>query len=150
MQNQVYSYVSGEKSTEKMPTDGIRPPAGNSIPLAFHKKSGKVVALVDTADYAQTWLYDYATDKWQHIKGGDFPYSIGTNYSMEYDEVHNSGGQSTLYDNSELSKITSARTDVTVRILTGTHITFKHYLLDTIASLDELAFEIGVTIEVHR
>ena len=68
MQNQVYSYVSGEKSTEKMPTDGIRPPAGNSIPLAFHKKSGKVVALVDTADYAQTWLYDYATDKWQHIK----------------------------------------------------------------------------------
>ncbi len=87
MKNAVYVYKAGDKAVEKMPTLGVRPPAGQSVPLAFHKKSGQMVALVDTENNAQTWLYDYKTDRWQRLKA-DFPYSVGMNYTMEYDSRH--------------------------------------------------------------
>ncbi len=89
LQNAVFMYKAGNKTTEKMPTIGRRPPPGQSVPLAFHKKIGKVVALVDADDEAQTWLYDYAQDQWQRLEGGDFPYKVGMNYTMEYDVRHN-------------------------------------------------------------
>ena len=89
LKNSVHVYVVGDKSSKEMLTIGLRPPAGQSIPLAFHKKLGKVVALIDTGGYAQTWLYDYASDQWQRVNGADFPYSIGMNYSMEYDIRYN-------------------------------------------------------------
>ncbi len=89
MTNNIYTYQTGNKVTQKMPTIGQRPPPGVSVPLAFHKKLGKVVALIDVEGYAQTWLYDYAFDKWERVEGADFPYQIGMNYSMEYDQRHN-------------------------------------------------------------
>jgi len=82
-------YVAGEKMTETMPTLGQRPPAGQSIPLVFHKQEGKVVALIDVDGYAQTWLYDYGNDQWFRVESADFPYQIGMNYSMEYDARNN-------------------------------------------------------------
>ncbi len=83
--NAVYVYKVGEKISEKMPTLGIRPPGGQSVPLAFHTKTGKMVALVNT----ETWVYDYAADQWQEIESAKFPYPVGMNYTMEYDARHN-------------------------------------------------------------
>ena len=89
MKNSIKVFVAGEKMTETMPTLGQRPPAGQSIPLVFHKQEGKVVALIDVDGYAQTWLYDYANDQWFRVESADFPYQIGMNYSMEYDVRNN-------------------------------------------------------------
>jgi len=86
MKNDIYRYLPGAKSTETMPTPGIRPPAGQSIPLAFHQQQAKMVALIDSGDAAQTWLYQYSEDRWQRLKTADFPYSVGMNYTMEYDK----------------------------------------------------------------
>jgi len=87
MKNSVYVYKVGDKSVEKMPTLGERPPAGQSVPLAFHKRSGQMVALISTEKNSQTWLYDYKTDQWQRLEA-DFPYPVGMNYTMEYDGRH--------------------------------------------------------------
>jgi hypothetical protein len=87
--NDVYVYVSGESSTKKMPTIGERPPAaGSEIPLAFHSRIKKTVAVINTGDIAQTWLYDLEKDRWEKFPA-DFPFNVGTNYAMEYDAVHN-------------------------------------------------------------
>ncbi len=84
MKNSVYVYKAGDKAVEKMPTLGLRPPGGQSMPLTFHKRSGRMVALIDTENQAQTWLYDYKSDSWQRLEA-DFPYPVGMNYTMEYD-----------------------------------------------------------------
>ncbi len=89
LKNAIHIYEVGEKTTEKMPTNGVRPPAGQSVPLAFHKKLGKMVAVIDSKENTQTWLYDYAKDQWEQISGTDFPYAIGMNYTMEYDVRNN-------------------------------------------------------------
>lgn len=86
MTNDVFTYASGEGKSIKMPTLGDRPPAGQSIPLIFNSKLGRTVALIDVEGYAQTWLYDSAQDSWLRGVAADFPYEIGMNYTMEYDE----------------------------------------------------------------
>lgn len=86
--NDVYSYVSGEASTKKMPTIGERPPAGSAIPLAFHGRMKKTVAVINAGEIAQTWLYDLEKDRWERLPA-DFPFNVGMNYAMEYDAVHN-------------------------------------------------------------
>jgi len=87
MTNDVYIYKAGDQHMKKMPTPGARPPAGQSVPLAFHQRLKKMVALIDSEDGAQTWLYDYKTDKWRRLEA-DFPYPVGMNYTMEYDVRH--------------------------------------------------------------
>ncbi len=87
MKNAVYVYKAGEQAVEKRPTLGVRPPASQSVPLAFHKRLGRMVALIDTDNNAQTWLYDYKTDRWRRLEI-DFPYPVGMNYTMTYDSRH--------------------------------------------------------------
>jgi len=88
MNNTVHTYAVGDKATKEMLTKNLRPPVGQSVPMAFHKGIAKAVALIDGDELAQTWLYDYALDQWQKVEGADFPYKIGMNYSMEYDVKH--------------------------------------------------------------
>jgi len=83
--NDIYAYKAGQKSAEIMPTPGIRPPVGEAIPLAFHRKIEKMVALVESGQGSQTWLYDYKQDNWKNLEQADFPYPIGMNYCMGYD-----------------------------------------------------------------
>lgn len=89
LKNDVYVYTVGDESTKKMPTPGERPPSGQSVPLAFHPKAGKTIAVVDAGETAQTWLYDLGTDRWERLVDADFPFKVGTNYNLEYDSIHN-------------------------------------------------------------
>lgn len=89
MKNDVYVYTSGDASTKKMPTiGGERPPAGSSVPLAFHSQIKKTVAVINVGNMAQTWLYDLKKDQWERLEA-DFPFNVGINYNLEYDAVHN-------------------------------------------------------------
>lgn len=85
MKDDVHSYKAGDNATKKMATQGERPPGGQSVPLVFNKKLGKMVAVIDKHKKAETWLYDYSGDHWQKVTGADFPFKLGMNYNMEYD-----------------------------------------------------------------
>ena len=89
MTNNTYTYKVGDSVIRKMPENGARPPGGQSIPLAFHEKLGKVIALVDDESHAQTWLYDSAENLWERAGLANFPYNIGMSYSLVYDSSNN-------------------------------------------------------------
>ncbi len=89
MMNNVHVFQSKDQVFRTMPTIGNRPPADQSVPMVFHEKIGKAVAVIDGVDEANTWLYDYAKDEWQMLEGGQFPYTVGMNYTMEYDSERN-------------------------------------------------------------
>ncbi len=91
--NAVWQYRLGQEQGRVMPTPGARPPGGGSIPLVYHPRVKKVVALVDADDgsqygEAQTWLYSVADDAWEPIPGARLPFKIGINYDMVYDPNH--------------------------------------------------------------
>jgi hypothetical protein len=86
---------------KKMPTPGIRPPNGGSIPVAYDAGSGKMVAVCfdgpETPDVAGTWLYDYGTDAWKRMPDGNLTFEkntwqwgrpIGYAVNMVYDSHH--------------------------------------------------------------
>ncbi|MCQ8181199.1 hypothetical protein NP603_08770 [Methylomonas sp. SURF-1] len=89
LSNEVHSYQAGSQKSVKMPTPGIKPPGRASVPLVFHKGIGKMVAIIDQDNYAETWTYDYRKDEWQHLNDIKFPYNVGMNYCLEYDSRNN-------------------------------------------------------------
>lgn len=89
MTGDTYIYQAGNNAIQKMPKSRVRPPAGQSVPLVFHQKLGKVVALIDADGHSQTWLYDSAINYWERAELADFPYEIGMNYSLIYDSQNN-------------------------------------------------------------
>jgi hypothetical protein len=76
----------------KMPTPGGRPPGAAYVPMAFHAGIGQTVALLSRPPTqaappgtTETWLYDYARDRWTHRESADMPFQIGMNYNLAYD-----------------------------------------------------------------
>lgn len=90
--NTVYSFSTDSKKLVKMPTSGIRPSGDEHLPFAFHQGLSKAVALVDVDEdghnYAQTWLYELSSDRWQRVISANFPFKLGMNYNMEYDPLN--------------------------------------------------------------
>jgi hypothetical protein len=86
--NVVHSYRPGDKKSKKMPTPGIRPPADEHVPLAFHSRLKVTVALVDNGSGAETWGYDLPADNWKRFDSAEFPFKLGMNYHMQYSAKH--------------------------------------------------------------
>lgn len=97
--NDVVVYDPATAQQRKMPTPGDRPPKDQHIPMAFHARAGKTVALVDQfppgsqrqqRDQAetQTWLYDLLEDRWEQVGSATLPFGCGMNYTFEYDPGH--------------------------------------------------------------
>lgn len=89
LSNEVHVYQAGDQKSVKMSTPGIKPPGRAAVPLVFHKGIGKMVAIIDRDNYAETWTYDYRKDEWQHLSDSKFPYNVGMNYCLEYDSRNN-------------------------------------------------------------
>ncbi|WP_321528184.1 hypothetical protein [Sedimenticola selenatireducens] len=91
--NDVWIYRPETEQLKRQSTAGIRPPGTQASPLAYHAGVGQVVALVDDPDQdaqvAQTWMYDTALDRWERLPEGDFPYRLGMNYNLQYDNLNN-------------------------------------------------------------
>jgi hypothetical protein len=99
LSNEVIVYDPASRRDRVMPTPGLRPPAFQHAPMAFHERKGVTVALVDRAFDASgtrhgernrtgTWLYDTAADMWLRAAGAALPFSVGMNYNMHYDRLH--------------------------------------------------------------
>ncbi len=98
--NDVVVYRPATKQHLIMPTPGIRPPKDRHNPMAFHPQLGKTVVLVDNElqnenlkdrlvpGRSETWLYDLKTDNWTRVTSAEIPFTLGMNYNMEYDSVH--------------------------------------------------------------
>jgi hypothetical protein len=95
-----------------MATAGTRPAKDQHAPMAFHRKIGQTVIVVDrnlTPEVkdkprlqAETWLYDLATDRWTQIPTATLPFGLGMNYNMQYDPAHDclllvTGGNPTVW-----------------------------------------------------
>lgn len=93
LSNAIHVFRYGDTQTQEQLTPGKRPPGTQSSPLAFHPVIEKTVALVDAPDGedggAQTWLYDLTTDSWTKLETAGFPFKLGMNYNMQYDNLHN-------------------------------------------------------------
>ena len=97
--NDIVIYDPATKQQRKMPTPGDRPPKDQHIPMAFHPRLGKTVALVDQVPtgvewrqrdktVTQTWLYELFTDSWEQVESATLPFGCGMNYNLEYDPSH--------------------------------------------------------------
>lgn len=91
--NSVWQYRRGDDAGKPMPTPGLRPPGGDSVPLVYHPGVRRVVALVEESvpegrGRTGTWLYDTAEDRWSRLETGDIPFQIGMNYQMVHDPGH--------------------------------------------------------------
>jgi hypothetical protein len=89
----VWQYRMGEDQGVVMPTPGPRPPGAEALPLVYHPRLGKTVALVETgrkgdAGETQTWLYSTNSDSWEQLGSTTLPFRIGINYNMVYDPNH--------------------------------------------------------------
>ena len=86
----VWQYKIGDDRGIEMPTAGIRPPGGASVPLVYHPRIQRVVALVanPATDTTETWLYETAEDRWSRVESADLPFNIRKNYQMVYDPRH--------------------------------------------------------------
>jgi hypothetical protein len=82
-----------------MPTPGVRPRPDAHVPLVYHPKLERTVALVDddalsltsrlrNNSRAQIWLYNLGKDQWTHVKSATMPLGLGMNYNMVYDPGH--------------------------------------------------------------
>jgi len=98
--NDVVVYEPATKRHFRMKTPGVRPPAAQHNPMAFHSGIAKTVVLVDRAPgntptpdlsemRAETWLYDLGKDEWTQARSATLPFGCGMNFNMEYDPVHN-------------------------------------------------------------
>lgn len=90
--DEVLVYDPAAAAIRHQPTPGIRPPKDEHVPLAFHPRLGKMVALVDRAraggEMAETWLYDYYQDAWAPVATATLPFALGMNYDLVYDPRH--------------------------------------------------------------
>ena len=97
--NDIVVYDPATKQQRKMQTPGIRPPKDQHIPMAFHPRLGKTVALIDQVPpgmrwdqrdktMTQTWLYDLFEDRWEQVESATLPFGCGMNYNLEYDPSH--------------------------------------------------------------
>jgi len=97
--NDIVVYFPHTGRHQKMPTSGARPPKDQHVPMAFHRRLGRTVVLVDrrkpganvyTRDQAntETWLYDLSNDSWRQIPSASLPFGCGMNYNLEYDPTN--------------------------------------------------------------
>lgn len=90
--NDIVVYEPATQRHQIMPTPGPRPPPDEHVPLAFASRLGQVAAVVDHSlrDHAvaETWLYDFAADRWRQLKTATLPFALGMNYNLEYDARH--------------------------------------------------------------
>ncbi|MBI4697304.1 MAG: hypothetical protein HY749_25130 [Gammaproteobacteria bacterium] len=90
--DEVVVYDPRAASIRRQPTPGIRPPQGEHVPLAFHPRLGRMVALLDHPrgrdTSAETWLYDYYQDAWEQVPSATLPFALGMNYDLVYDPRH--------------------------------------------------------------
>jgi hypothetical protein len=88
--NAVWQYRRGDETAREMPTSGQRPPGGSSVPLVYHPRLQRIVALVSNRQtgLTETWLYATADDAWTRVASADLPFDIGMNYDMVYDDHH--------------------------------------------------------------
>ena len=97
--NDIVVYDPATQQQQKMPTPGVRPPKDQHIPMAFHPRRGKTVALIDQVPpgvrwdqrdktITQTWLYDLFEDRWEQVVSATLPFGCGMNYNLEYDPSH--------------------------------------------------------------
>ncbi|MEI8380207.1 MAG: hypothetical protein WCJ09_08770 [Planctomycetota bacterium] len=89
----LYRPESGEH--RKLPTVGQRPPKDQHNPMCYEPNIGRTLVLVDhirnsetpTAGSTESWLFDLATDSWQHLPSATLPFVCGMNYNCHYDPV---------------------------------------------------------------
>lgn len=97
--NEIIVYDPAREQQRKMPTPGDRPSKDQHIPMAFHPRLGKTVALIDEVPpgaewrqrdktVTQTWLYDLFEDRWEQVASATLPFGCGMNYNLEYDPGH--------------------------------------------------------------
>lgn len=91
--NDIWQYRRGEALGRQMPTPGSRPPGGQSVPLAYHSRSKRIVALInatsaDATHHTATWLYSSGQDVWERHATASIPFPLGMNYMMVYDSNH--------------------------------------------------------------
>ena len=94
--NDMIVYRPDTKEHRKMPTPGLRPPKDQHNPMCFDPGSGRAVVLVDRLPEdpktgegrTETWLYDLATDSWQHLREASLPFTFGMNYNCHYDPLN--------------------------------------------------------------
>lgn len=89
----VWQFRLGEGVGRQMPTPGLRPPGGSSVPLVYHPVIRQVVALIERKEVGgpgstETWLYSTADDVWQQVETAKIPFAIGMNHDMVYDPNH--------------------------------------------------------------
>lgn len=92
--NDVVVYWLADGKHVKMPTRGMRPPKAQFIPMAYHEKLGKIVALFEARKdkekrITKTWIYDLSMDSWSFLDTAILPFPLKMNYNLEYDSVHN-------------------------------------------------------------
>jgi hypothetical protein len=94
--NDVVSYEPATRRHRRMPTPGLRPPAGQARPMAFHPGVGQTVVLCDRRPpeksptdegWSETWLYDLGRDAWSR-HDATLPFPLGMNYNLVFDPGH--------------------------------------------------------------
>jgi hypothetical protein len=99
LSNDVIVYDPALRRDRVMRTPGLRPPAFQHAPMAFHERKGVVAVLVDPTldafdardrqrNRAETWLYDTGADRWSQLGDAILPFGVGMNYNMHYDGLH--------------------------------------------------------------
>ncbi len=84
---------------QKMAAPGVRPAKDQHAPMAFHGRLGETFVLADrqtpganrtdrSQHRAETWSYDLARDSWTYHEDADLPFTLGMNYNMDYDPLH--------------------------------------------------------------
>ena len=89
----IYRPESGEH--RKLPTVGKRPPKDQHNPMCYEPTIGRTLVLVDhvrdgespAMGSTESWLFDLATDSWQHLPTASLPFVCGMNYNCHYDPV---------------------------------------------------------------
>jgi len=95
LSNDIFIYDPLTRRDRIMPTPRQRPPKFRHAPMAFHQRKGVMVVLVDHASKvaqrigAATWAYDPDVDGWLRIASATLPFSVGMNYNLHYDPLHN-------------------------------------------------------------
>ncbi|MCU0479402.1 MAG: hypothetical protein MUE92_11800 [Chloroflexi bacterium] len=79
---QVFECPPGSTPDEPGPADQARPLAIPHLSMAFDRRAGRLVALVDVDDAVETWTFDVCTNTWTPMQSGSGP---DTGLALVYD-----------------------------------------------------------------
>ena len=71
---QVYECPPGSTPDTPGPVDQARPSEDSHLSMAFDRRAGRLIAVVDVDDAVETWTFDVCTNTWTQMHPGQEPF----------------------------------------------------------------------------